>query len=225
MLRALSVTALAAIALVLGAAQAAEADDGGVVVSADGVTFSSTLPGGVFRSAVLVPGARQTATLYVKNDSSVPAELFVTVAGIDASSPEFAGALTLSAASSALPAGPTIPLDGVAPCATLLIEMLAPGEVTRLSLTLGMLDVGLQVAQGDTLAATIGVALQQSDTAVAPVSACDLDGVQLPVLSLPDDDVALVGDRILYPALMTAGALLGAGVLFVVARRRRKQDR
>ena len=225
MLRALAALALAALGLALGGgAQAAgAAPDDGVLVSSDGVTFSTTLPDGLFRTAVFIPGAAQTATLYVMNNSAVPAELIVTVDGIKASSPDFAGALTLRAASSARPGAPVIPLDGAAPCATLLTDPLAPGAVTRLTLTLTMLDVDRQVGQGDTLAATIGLALQQSDTAIAPVSACDLHGVQLPVLSLPNEGAAVAADGILYPALMAAGVILGA-VFFVVARRRRRRQ-
>ena len=230
MMRALAATALAAIVALGGAPAAHAAPGGGVLVSSDGVTFTSTLPAGVFGSAVLVPGATRTATLYVKNDSGVASELFLTVANAGASSPDLAGALTLSAASGARPPGPAVALDAAAPCATLLVQGLAPGAVARLTLTLAMRDVDHQVAQGDTVAATVGVALQQSDTPIAPVSRCDLDGIQLPVLGLHGDDddgdggAVLAADGILYPALMTAG-LLGGGVLLVAARRRRRRDR
>ena len=227
MMRSLAATAAAIILALTGATTAHAAPTGEVLVSTDGVTFSSTLPAGVFGSAVLIPGAARTATLFVKNDSTVPAELFVTVTSADSSSPDFAGALTLSAASGARP-GPAIPLDRAASCSTLLVEVLAPGAVTRLGLTLTMLDVDQQVAQGGSVAATVGLALHQSDTSVAPVSSCDLDGLQLPVLSLPeagDHGAVRAEDGFLYPALMTAGLLGAGGLLFAAARRRRRQDR
>jgi hypothetical protein len=218
--------ALAVVALLLGvAAPAQAAPSGSVLVSTDGTTFSSTVPAGLFPSAVMIPGASISAALYVKNDSSVRSELFVTAADITASGRDFASALTLRATSAASPTGPAVRLGGVSRCATLLAEVLEPGAVTRLTLTLAMADVAAQVAQGDTVAATLGVALHQSDTAVAPASGCDLSGIQLPVLALPDPDgdLAFTGSTILYPALMTVGALLGAGSLFVLAARRRER--
>ena len=113
-------------------------------------------------------------------------------------------------------------LDRVAGCATLLAQPLAPGAVTELTLTLAMADVAEQVAQGDSLSATLGVALVESDTSITPTSGCDLSGIQLPVLALPDPDggLAFTGSAI-YPALMAVGVLLGAGTLFVLAARRR----
>lgn len=228
-MRRLAAGALAVAALVLGAAVPAQASEGSVLVSTDGVTFSSTLPAGVFDSAVMIPGASQTATLYVKNDSAVPSELFVTATGITASSREFASALSLRATSAASPTGPAIPLGGASRCATLLAEPLAPGAVTRLTLTLAMADVTAQVAQGATISANVGVALQQSDTPVAPSSGCGQSGIQLPVLSLPAANgggLAYTGSALVYPALMTVGALLGAGSLFVLlARRRGRRER
>ena len=213
---------LAALALALGGAlpaQAATAD--AVLVSTDGIAYASTIPAGLFESTVLVPGASHTATLYVKNNSSVRAELFVSAADVVSSGQEFADAITLRATSSAS-SGSAVRLGRIATCTTLLAEVLAPGAVTRLTIRLAMADVDLQVAQGDTITANLGLGLQQADTSVAPVSGCDLGGIQLPVLGLPSDGgLAFTGGAVLYPALMTVGALLGVGLFLTLAARRR----
>lgn len=223
---------IAALALVLGVALPAEAaPSDSVLVSADGSHFSSTLPGGLFpASTVLIPGANRTATLYVKNDSSVPSELFVTAAHVVVSSADFARALTLRATSPASPSNAAVPLSRAAQCAGLLAEVLAPGAVTKLTLTLTMADVAAQVAQGASLSATLGLALYEADTSVAPVSGCDLTGVQLPVLGLPADShgggLAFTGSAVLYPALVAVGILLGVGTwLFLAGRRRGRRSR
>jgi hypothetical protein len=217
--------ALAAVALLLGGAlpaQAAPSDS--VLVSTDGVTFSARLPGGVFGTGFMIPGAHQSTTLYVKNDSSVTAALLVSAIEVRASSREFADSLTLQVTSRRAPSGVAVPLGGVTGCATLLVEQLAPGAVTVLTVTLAMVDVAGQVAQGQTVAANLGLALQQSDAALAPVTDCQLQGIQLPVLALPDAATPEPhGNGILYPALMTIGALVGGGAFFLVAWRRRRR--
>ena len=224
-MRRLAAAALAAIALVVGIPLPADAAPGdGVLVSTDGVHFSSALPSGLFpASTVLIPGASRTATLYVKNDSSVPSQLFVSASRVVVSSRDFAQSLSLRATSAASPGTTAVRLDAVAGCATLLAQRLAPGAVTELTLTLAMADVTARVAQGESLSAVLGLALVESDTSVAPASGCDTGGVQLPVLALPDSDggLAYTGSAILYPALMAVGALLGVGALFVLAARRR----
>jgi hypothetical protein len=224
-IRRVAVAALAAVVLVLGAALPAQAaPSGGVLGSTDGATFSSALPSGLFPSTtVMIPGAVRTATLYVKNDSSVPSQLFVSASRVVVSSPAFAQSLSLRATSASSPATTAVRLDRVAGCAALLAQPLAPGAVTELTLTLAMADVAERVAQGDSLSATLGVALVESDTSITPTSGCDLSGIQLPVLALPDPDggLAFTGSAILYPALMAVGVLLGAGTLFVLAARRR----
>lgn len=226
------VTAVAALALVVGAAAPAQAaPTGSVLVSADGTGYSASLPGGVFPgTTVMVPGASRTAALYVKNDSAVPSYLFVTATGMSATNPDFAKALTLRATSGTTPAGRAVQLGGAATCATLLAEPLAPGAVTRLTLTLTMADVPAQVAQGESVTAALGLALHEAGTAIAPVSGCDLSGVQLPVLGLPVDGLpagggglAFTGGALLYPALALVGILLSVGMWLVAAGRRRER--
>jgi len=227
----LAAAAIAALALVLGVAlpaQAAPSDS--VLVSTDGSHFSSTIAGGLFpATTVLIPGAARTATLYVKNDSSVPSELFVTASHVVVSSADFARSLTLRATSSSSPSNAAIPLSRASQCAGLLAEVLAPGAVTKLTLTLSMADVTAQVAQGASLAATLGLALYEVDTSAAPATGCDLSGVQLPVLALPPDGaggLAYTGGAVLYPALAAVGILLGVGTwLFFAGRRRGRRAR
>jgi len=233
---------LAAVALVLGAAAPAQAvpdpapataaqaaPSGSVLVSTDGVTFSSDLPGGLFPAeTVLIPGADKAVTLYVKNDSTVPSELFVSASDVVVSSPDFARSLSVRAVSSSTPAGPPVPLDFGTGCAVLLAEPLAPGAVTRLSLRLEMSDVPGQVAQGGSLAANLGLALVESDTSTAPATACAA-GIQLPVIgtpaAAPGASLAFTGSTILYPALMAVCVLLGVGVWLVFAGRRGRHAR
>jgi hypothetical protein len=231
MRRALAASVVA-LALVAGAATPAQAaPTGSVLVSTDGTAYSASLPGGVFpETTVMVPGASQTAALYVKNDSTVPSYLFVTATGMSATSPDFAKALTLRATSGTTPAGRAIQLGGTATCATLLSESLAPGAVTRLALTLTMADVPAQVAQGESVTAALVLALHEAGTGIAPVSGCDLSGVQLPVLGLPVDGhtaagggLAFTGGALLYPALVLVGILLSVGMWLVAAGRRRER--
>ncbi|CAN5340903.1 hypothetical protein BH11ACT4_BH11ACT4_24530 [soil metagenome] len=221
-------------ALVLGGALPAGASTtGSILLSSDGIHFSSALPGGVFApGAAMIPGATRTATLWVKNDSTIASELVVGAAALAGSGRDLARSLTLQAASASTPGGAPASLDPSAGCATLLAEPLAAGDVTRLTLTLAMSDVGGQVAQGQALAAAVTLALREADTAVSPghTSGCGLDGVQLPVLGLPvttpGPGLAFTGSAIVYPALMAVGVLvLVGGILLLIARRRQRDSR
>src|SRR5690554_3722359 len=84
-------------ALVLAPVQAA-ASPGGVEVSLDGVTYSSSIPGALFTNlAHLVPGDTDQATFYLRNSSIEPGYLRITLRDVVSDNSDFANALTLGA--------------------------------------------------------------------------------------------------------------------------------
>jgi hypothetical protein len=111
---------------VVGAATAAP----GVQVSEDGVHFGESVATPLFDElGRLVPGDRETVTLWVRNDGELPGLL--RMSGVDAwaSSPEFADNIAVSAGMSGGPADAPVALRSAAECALILRgPLLEPGE-------------------------------------------------------------------------------------------------
>ena len=158
-------TALA-VALVLGAqsalAGAASADDSdGMLISLDGSGWSTTPAGSLFPAGfALVPGGAMDADVWVKNNSTVPAYLLVSIADASGSTVGIMRDLSLVARTAATPAGVPVPLDADAECNPLLSgEVLQPGEVSTVHLALAMSTEADNTAMGAVANARLRVSL------------------------------------------------------------------
>lgn len=143
-IRAAAIAAASSLLLALAplGGTAAPAAGNGLLVSTNGVDFTSnnTLP--LFtRMGKVVPGDRSTRRIWLKNDSRVDAVLRVDLIDPSADDAALASAFSLSVARRDAPAAPVTIADGVRNGACTVLRggiALAPGENVRLDLTAGV---------------------------------------------------------------------------------------
>ena len=175
---ALSVAAIA----VLSAATPAQAAPGGVEVSFDGVSFGSSVSGALFTDlSRLVPGDTDNAEFYLRNSSSEPGFLRITLRDVATSNSDLANALTLNASTFGYPGGGATLLEAN-PCRVLLEgQTVAPGEVVRVSTSLALAQLSGKAGQQASAVAHLSVALSGTELALPPTD-CGPTGTVLPVL-------------------------------------------
>lgn len=243
---------LVAFGPVMSSAQASHTT--GIEVSFDGITYSSEPDTSLFDDVgLLVPGDTVERVVWVRNATSSSGVLTVRSMDISSLDADFAGSFALAAApiTAALSADRT--LAQLADCAILVTDVrVAPQQAVQIVVRLTMLDVADQIAQGDTgsvgfLATVVDdrapAAIDSScESAVTPPSPTPSDGpapdpsTTIPVLtgagstSAPTAPtpaasgvLAFTGGTLGAPSLV-AGALLGGGLFFLVAARRRTRD-
>ncbi len=166
----------------------AHAAGNGVEVSADDVTYSSTLPGALFTlTSPLVPGDAVSEDLWVRNTSTAPGVLRVSLIDVVTTDDALADALTMMTTMAAGGARPAVPLSAANPCAVLLEgPILQPGETRRLVTELNLGDLTGQVGQGATAWTSIRVALVDPAYPAFSATDCGPDGTELPVLGEPE---------------------------------------
>jgi hypothetical protein len=171
----------AVLALVFVQASPAMAADE-VLVSADGVTFSSTYPGTLFDSiAQFVPGDSDQETFYVRNGGSEPGHLRITLADTIAADSDFADALTVSASTVHRP-GQNASILSANPCWVLLEGVtLGVGETIGVTTTVALGNLNGQAGQGATAEFSLGVALSSASVSLPPTH-CGLTGSTVPVV-------------------------------------------
>ncbi len=162
-----------AVAGVLALATPASAAASGVLLSADGVTFSSTYSGALFGSTTLmVPQSTQSGRFWVKNDSSEPAYLRVSVKAVSGSGTAFSGAVSLRASTPVI-TGPSVPVDAALPCYVLNQgQVLAPGAVARIDIVLAVGDLTGTSGQNANLRFDILAGLSSAATGSLPATTC-----------------------------------------------------
>jgi hypothetical protein len=228
-IQALLVTASLAGVLALAPAASAQANTP-VLISTDGVTYSSTLPAPLFSSPHgMIPRESLTATLYVKNPTNRPVAVALNTVDIGAGASQIASALTVGAsARGAL--STQVNLGAAGACAPLLAGLSLPANgraVIDLSLT--MADVTGTTAQNQTVSFNVHVSMH--DSAVpAPSDACTAVGTDVtglgPSRSTASGPLAFTGMDPTVP-LMAASLLIGVGLAFwlAAARRRRRAEK
>jgi LPXTG-motif cell wall-anchored protein len=162
--RAALTTVAAGTLLLLGPAVPAAAEEGGAtLLSLDGSTFSASPVGAVFSEGlVLIPGSRHTGTVWVRNDSDRAADLRISVSDTTASSVTFIEHLTLQALTPQTTDSDPVALEPGATCIPLLEgELMAPGTVTEVSITLAMRDAVDNAHQGASANTTLMVSLSE----------------------------------------------------------------
>lgn len=140
----------------------AHADDGAILVSHDGVAWSTNFPGELFPSAaLLIPGAHTTTTLWLKNATTEEGYLRVTLDGAVSSAADYGDALTVAAAVPST-VGVAVPMTAVGDCIVLLNGVLVPaGAEVPLTVTLALGNLDGQHGQAAWSSFSLGAALSQ----------------------------------------------------------------
>lgn len=243
-----AVAAAIAVAMLSTAAAAAPSGSGdGLEVSLDGTSWSRTLPSALFADLpVLVPGDSIERIIHVRNVSDGDALLRLDAVDVSVDNPRFAeslrlGAVIVDTGQRRSAAGePTVAVDGAADCVTVLRSASLPARASAsVVISLGFQENASMPSQHSAASLSLLLSASQDIGQDRAASACPVDGVQLPVLALPDDEGAeavtaasaptvlglpLTGATVL-PALATASGLLLLGLagLFAAGRRKRAE--
>ena len=232
--------AVALVIAVVTIAPAAEAHAAGaeasVLISTDGVHFSSPPSNPVFTGGrTLVPGTTQAANLYVRNTTSGDIVLTVYVTNIATSDPAFSQALTVQATTAVQGSTTVVSLASRDDCPLLLGDArISAGQTEHVSLALAMADVSGATAAGATANFNLRLSMRGA-AAPAPAAGC-AGGTTIPAFADPSAasnaagtarGLATTGIEARLP--LAGGALLfGLGstaVLFAALRRGRRGDR
>lgn len=224
----LVVVATTAMALAASCPSAADAAQGdGIQVSPDGVAYAAALPGGLFDEiAIAVPGDNQAAEFWIRNVGAVPAHLRIALASVSVSDPVLAGALTITASTSAHP-GTATALAAAQPCQILTEgDLLSPGDTVHVSATLALGELDGLSGQGGE--ATFALRVGLSDSAVPlPPTSCGDNGIDIPVTGDPETPggipLAYTGSEAPLPLVIGAASVLGVGLFLLAAARRRRK--
>jgi hypothetical protein len=207
-----------------GLPPAGAADDGGIVVSVDGDRYDDAPAEPLFAAPpVIVPGDVVTETLWVRNDSGVPATLRIDATDARATVAGFADALRVSAAIPPLDAD-AVPFGDAADCAVLLRgPVLEPGELVAVAVSLSF-SAATPDRVGHDARATLDFTASLRDEAAEAADAGSC-GAGVAVPGLPDGPGAgpggLLSDTGAVPPLAALlwGAALAVGGGLVVALR------
>ena len=233
---ALTLATLVATGVGAGSASAAQDD---VLLSLDGVTFAPTLPAGLFDSAgKLVPNDVAHSTLWVKNNTQLDGNLWLSRVDPAGTTTLFSGALSLyetgTTPGEAGPAG-----AGGASC-TLLAppQPIRAGQAIAVPLTLTVADLDGHDGQNEQVSLQIIAALADAAGPSPGNSFCPIDGASVIVnpgggssgngssgtaASDPRGSLPFTG-VVAAPWIMTGGLLLGAGLFLVATRRTRRRE-
>ena len=227
-------------AATVSVAPAQAADQSPILLSRDGVVWSTTLPGGIFDEFQgAVPGDTVSKAVWVHNPLSEPVTLTVRAINVWGLSSDLGRSVMVdgAAGSASLPAAVT--LASLTNCATLAPQSIVPPDGSaRIALTLTMLDVGSKVAQGTTGGFNVLLTVTQGTRHEAP-AACDpgtpvsspgpaAAGAANPasaagsIASVISGALAFTGANPAVP-LLVGGGLLGIGFLLLVVRRRTRE--
>lgn len=195
-----------------------------LLVSSDGVTFTTGYPGGLFDGVgPMVPEDVVTASFWVKNPTVDPASVRVSVQDMVVSSASLAASMTLTTWDEGTGLTNTEQMNTLANCDVVVPgQQLAGGAIIRVDMTITMLSVPGQIAQGQLGELTFLAAMRDPAAGPFPASACDDEGVLI-TSNLPTQ-IAHTGSDLPSDWFVAAGALLGVGILLVVARRRKRDD-
>jgi len=199
-----------------------------VLISTDGVNYSSTLPAPLFSSLHgLVPRASLETTLYVKNPTTRPVAVALNTEDVGTSEPGFASALILGATSRGAVSTP-VNLGGAGPCAPLLAGLSLPANgLAVINLSVTMADLTGTTGQNQTAGFNVHVSMRDS-AAPAPSDACAAAGTDIAGVGSShfraSGPLAFTGMDATGP-FIAASLLLGVGMAFwLAAARRRRRD-
>ncbi|WP_309616574.1 hypothetical protein [Salinibacterium sp.] len=240
---AVALSTVIATGLILAMAGPASAASPEVLLSDDGVNFSTGLPGGLFDDlGLLVPGESVTTTLWVKNPTVDFAVARVSVGALSVPSAAFAAGVTLTTLDVGTAATSRASFAELQRCAVLVpSHTLGAREVLRIDFTVTMSEsVSGSDAQGQAAVLDFQVAMRDAAAGAFPNAECVSPSTPpAPTVpanpglsttaSMPAGVSRRLGSGLAYtgqaPATFLfpcAGVLIGVGIFCVVRRRRRK---
>jgi LPXTG-motif cell wall-anchored protein len=228
---ALAAGVCASVTLAAAAAAAAPPPAVDLLVSADGIHFSSEFAGGLFDgSGLLVPRGSIASDLWIRNPTAAPAVLRVSARGVTVSSSDLADGVTMSAWNSGTDTTRSATLRTIAQCQILVpSQSIAAGATMKMVVTYTMADFTGVTAQHDNASVGLMVSMRDAEAGAFPASACTDDGVLISATpartgSLPTGSLPRTGTDLAVPLLVTGCFLVGVGLFLVAGRRRREHD-
>jgi hypothetical protein len=175
LLAVLAGTLLALAPISASTASASQSSDGDLLISADGVSYSSQFTGTLFGGgAVLVPQDSLTANFSVRNATNRQARLRVALIGTEVTNPDIANSFVVAAAVESAPPRATT-LDGSGGCSVVIDNVvLAPKQSTQIVTMLTLEDLPGVVGQGERASMRFNLTLMDA-AAPAPAETCTLD--------------------------------------------------
>jgi hypothetical protein len=238
------IAALAFATVVVGAVLPAGAANAAVPIelSTQGVVWNTSLPGGLFDGfAGAVPGDSVTRSFYVKNPTDLSVTMKVRATDVVPGTNNLGQSITVLGAVPGHALAAPVTLASLTDCATLAPDVvLAGGAVTRVTITLAMLDVSGSLAQAADGGFDVLLTMQDN-AAGAPATSCDGAGVAngggtangggasttQPAATgsraSRSGPLAFTGVDIVVP-IELAILLLGVGLFILIVRRRRKEN-
>jgi len=181
MTRAAVVALVASGSIVAGAASPAYAA-GEILVSSDGAAWGTSMPQDLFVStALLVPTATQTQTMFVRNVGTSAGYLRISLKDVVINDASYGDALTVAASVPGYPGSP-VPVSSAQPCRVLTQGLLvAPGETVPITATLGLGNLSGTAGQNESAGLNLSITISEGTTS----------GMQ-PTQCLPNDTVVVV---------------------------------
>jgi hypothetical protein len=166
-------------AAVLGSPSAARAQTTGatqaVQFSTDGIHWSDSYTGNLYQGLLLIPNSSAVRSFYVRNGSTQPAILHISLADVTTDNIAFANAVTISSSTTGAP-GPTVPVSLAQPCYTLSQGLrLSSGDSLRVDNTVSLTDLTGTNGQTGSVSFALRVSFSSMDAAAPTPNTCPAD--------------------------------------------------
>ncbi|HEY4270173.1 MAG TPA: hypothetical protein VGM94_18465 [Galbitalea sp.] len=213
-------------------------------LSQNGIVWSTGLAGGLFDAFQgAVPGDSATKSFYVKNPLATPVTMRTRAMDVHSSNSQLDTSITVDGKAGGLALAAAVPMASLANCSTLAPDLVVPAHGTaKVSITLAMLDVDGSFAQSRTGGFDVLLTMEDAEAGVGATSCDSSDPTTgtgggggtrppstptTPTSSNPSiftgfSPLAFTGVDLAVP-LFAAGMLFAAGILLLIARRRRKE--
>ncbi|MGV8969689.1 MAG: hypothetical protein ACOH1J_04495 [Microbacteriaceae bacterium] len=155
---------------------------GEILVSSDGNSWGTSMPQDLFVStALLIPEASQTQTMYVRNSGTSAGYLRISLKDVVINDASYGDALKVSASVPGYPGTP-VSVSSAAPCIVLTQGLLvAPGATVPITASIGLDNLTGTVGQNEAAGLNLSITLSEGTTT----------GMQ-PTQCLPNDTVVVV---------------------------------
>ena len=232
----------ACIALLASSATPAAAEDNlDVLLSSDGIVFSSAPPQGILDPLqTLVPGGSRESVLWIRNPAATRAIVKVSATRLRIPSASFAEDVSLTTTGSEGSGTRSRTLAQLSECEMLVPSQILEGGATmRLDLRFAMSPDARNASQSQRADLSLLIAMRDADAGDFAESACDDPGVVIgpkPAVPTPGAPsvparsgsapgaLARTGVDLPVPFIAIGALLLGAGFFLLGARRRRERE-